>query len=337
MALIHDITPIGKIDWESPGARKYSIPFTSDGTWARTRVPLYVVCSGKPGPTVVAIGSTHGDEYEGPVGLKNLIRTFDPATLAAGRLIVVPVFNTPAFYAGLRFSPLDGINMNRAFPGDANGSISFRMARFMTDEILTRADIVIDIHSGGLPYQIIPTMSYHEVADPAVEKKFRETALLFGTPWVMQYTGGMGTGLLTEEAEKMGKVTLGSELGYGQSTDLQGVRWAHHGTLNVLRHNGMVDEPVEDLTPPGLDRQRVVSNTDIDRWLTAPVSGINEPLVPLGSWVTAGTPITAIHDFERWDEPPVVVSADADGYVMVRRFRAPTEQGDVVVVIAQEV
>ena len=62
-------------------------------------------------------------------------------------------------------------------------------------------------------------------------------------PFVMVYTSGMGTALLTEEAEKMGKITIGGEFGFGASTDLDGVRWAHHGTLNVMRHNGLLDEP----------------------------------------------------------------------------------------------
>src|SRR4051812_19232389 len=59
--MILDITPIDRIDWETPGARRYSVPFTLDGTWGRVRVPVYVACSGRPGKTVVAIGGTHGD------------------------------------------------------------------------------------------------------------------------------------------------------------------------------------------------------------------------------------------------------------------------------------
>src|SRR5680860_367038 len=145
--MLMDITPVEQIDWESEGARHYSVPFTSDGMWGRTRMPLYVACSGKPGKTILAIGGTHGDEYEGPVGLKNLIQELDPRSLVSGRLIVMPVFNVPAFQAGQRASPLDGMNMNRAFPGDAQGTITARMARFMTDELLSRADVVIDIHS----------------------------------------------------------------------------------------------------------------------------------------------------------------------------------------------
>ena len=58
--MILDITPVTQIDWETPGARYYHVPFTADNTWGRIRVPLYVACSGKPGPTILAIGGTHG-------------------------------------------------------------------------------------------------------------------------------------------------------------------------------------------------------------------------------------------------------------------------------------
>ncbi len=147
--MIPDITPIRDVDWDAPGARWYHVPFTLDGTWGRVRVPLYVACAKQPGATIVAIGGTHGDEYEGPVGLKNLVQGLNPERLAAGRLIVIPVLNVPAFRAARRASPLDGGNMNRAFPGDSAGTITERIARFVTDEVLTRADVVIDLHSVG--------------------------------------------------------------------------------------------------------------------------------------------------------------------------------------------
>lgn len=335
--MIMNIIPPGSLDWDSAGRRLYHVPFTSDHNWARTRIPVYIACGPRAGKTVVAIGGTHGDEYEGPVGLKNLIHERGPDDIVKGRLIVVPVLNVPAFQAGERRSPLDGGNMNRVFPGDANGTITQRIARFVTDEILSRADVVIDIHSGGKGFEIAPCVSFHDVSDRETMAQFRETALLFGMPFVMVYTSGMGTNLLTEQAEAMGKLALGGEFGYGASTDLAGVRWAHHGVLNVLRHHGLLESPIESLTPDGLDRQRIVAATDIDRWITAPISGVSEPLAPLGSFVKAGTPVARIHDFDRIDEPGVEIRADQDGYVMCRRFRAPTDQGDVVMVIGQEI
>jgi predicted deacylase len=335
--MIDQITPVSHLDWDCPGKRLYHIPFTLDGAWGRVRVPLGVVCGPRPGPTIVAIGGTHGDEYEGPVGLKNLLNELTAADMIAGRLIVIPVLNVPAFQAGQRESPLDGGNMNRAFPGDARGTLTRRIARFVSDEVLTRSDVVIDIHAAGPGFEIARCASFHQVDDPRLFARYRETALLFGMPFVMVYTSGMGTGLLTEAAEAMGKITIGGEFGYGASTDLAGVRWAHHGVRNVMRHNGLLAGPIESLTPPGLDRQRVVAQTDIDKYVTAPADGIAEPLVPLGSFVHADTPVACLHDFDRFDEPGTVIRADQDGYVLVRRFRAETRQGDVVMVIGQEI
>ena len=126
--------------------------------------------------------------------------------------IVIPVFTVTAFYADQRESAADGINMNRAFP--ATGRLDVVPHGAIPDRRgLSRADVVIDIHSGGRGFQIAPTMSFHAVDDPALKQQFKETAFLFGTPFTMIYTSGMGTGLLTEEAEKMGKITIGSELG----------------------------------------------------------------------------------------------------------------------------
>lgn len=334
--MILQVTPPAHVDWESPGKRLYHVPFTLDGTWGRVRIPLCVICGARPGKTVVAIGGTHGNEYEGPVGLKHLVENLEAQALIAGRVIVIPVLNVPAFQAARRESPLDGGNMNRAFPGRPDGTITSRIARFVSDEVLPRADIVIDIHAAGDTYEIARCASFHHVEDGAQLAAMKETAFLFGMPWIWIYAKGMGTGLLTEYAESLGKITIGGEFGYGASTDLQGVRWAHHGVLNVMRHHGLLAGRPEPLLPRDYDRQRLVASTDLETWITAPVSGISEPLVPLGALVKKGQPVSLIHDFEHIDSGGVEIPANMDGYLLVRRFRAQTAQGDVVAVIGQE-
>jgi N-alpha-acetyl-L-2,4-diaminobutyrate deacetylase len=104
-----------------------------------------------------------------------------------------------------------------------------------------------------------------------------------------------------------------------------------------MREAGLIDGEIVSLTPPGLDRQRVLKALDIDAWVTAPTDGIFEPVAPLGSFVHKGDLVARVHDFDRWDEPAIEVRADKDGYVMVRKFRAATKQGDVVMVIGEEV
>ncbi|WP_240763093.1 succinylglutamate desuccinylase/aspartoacylase domain-containing protein [Paenibacillus thalictri] len=331
-----DITPVKDIDWESPGNRLYHVPFTYDGEWARVRVPVSVICGHRPGKTLVAIGGTHGDEYEGPIGCKKLVAELEPERLS-GRVIVIPVLNVPAFQADQRESPLDGGNMNRAFPGDANGTITSRIAHFVTHEVLSRADIVVDIHAAGTSMEIMRAASFHQIDDPELFRAHVETAFAFGMPFALVYTGGMGTGLLSEEAEKMGKITIGGEFGYGASADLEGVRWAYEGLKNVMKLHGLMPGELERLLPERFKRQVLAANTDIDRYITAPISGIAEPLAPIGAFVNKGDPVVCIHDFDDITNPGVIIQADRDGYVACRKFRARTRQGDVVMVIAEEI
>ena len=84
-----------------------------DDAWGVIRVPIAVISNGS-GPTVVLEGGNHGDEYEGPIVLGELIRTLDPGAVS-GRLIFIPAINLPAVAAARRTSPLDDLNFNRAF------------------------------------------------------------------------------------------------------------------------------------------------------------------------------------------------------------------------------
>ena len=59
-----------------------------DDAWGVIRVPIAVISNGS-GPTVVLEGGNHGDEYEGPIVLGELIRTLDPGAVS-GRLIFHP-------------------------------------------------------------------------------------------------------------------------------------------------------------------------------------------------------------------------------------------------------
>ena len=82
-------------------------------------MPVCVIRNGD-GPSVLLMAGTHGDEYEGELSLARLIRRLDPARMK-GRVTILPMTNAPAVMAAKRCSPLDGGNLNRAFPGDPNG------------------------------------------------------------------------------------------------------------------------------------------------------------------------------------------------------------------------
>jgi predicted deacylase len=66
-----------------------------------------------------------------------------------GTIRVVPVANPPAMEADARCSPLDSLDLNRAFPGMSMGSQTERLADGLTRHALGDAEAVIDIHGGG--------------------------------------------------------------------------------------------------------------------------------------------------------------------------------------------
>ena len=137
---------------------------TNSAGWAKYFVPISILRNGE-GPTAVLTGGNHGDEYEGPVTLMNLLRDLTPDDIT-GRIIILPMLNHPAVAAGTRLSPIDGKNMNRAFPGSPQDSITGQIAHFVATELLPTADLVIDIHSGGSSMHMLPSVNMHRVEDP---------------------------------------------------------------------------------------------------------------------------------------------------------------------------
>ena len=79
-------------------------------------IPIVRIKNGD-GPNVLMQAGNHGDEWEGQIGLGNLIRALRPEDIK-GRLVILPSANFPAAMAGQRTSPIDDGNLNRSFPGN---------------------------------------------------------------------------------------------------------------------------------------------------------------------------------------------------------------------------
>jgi predicted deacylase len=326
------------IDWDRPGKSHYQIAFHLDGSWGYSLVPLTVI-NGLRGPNpneVVAFGGTHGNEWEGPVAIKRLCRDLDPAALS-GRVILMPQLSESASTANMRVSPLDGVNMNRAFPGNPRGTISYRIAHFVKTHVFPRVRVVLDIHSGGnegiFPY----VTSFHLVADPVQQAEMAAVARLFDTPFVMIYSSEMASGLLTDEAEAEGKITIGSEFGYGESVNRQGTLHAYEGIKNVLRHYGLLEEPLVRIDPARTTPTRFIQAAKLDSYIPAPCCGIWEPLVNPGDEVQAGGLVGRMHDFDDHTSPPLDIPSPKDGFILMMHFPAVTKKGYTLFAVGEEV
>ena len=142
-------TAFTNVDFERSGRQAgfIMIPHSPhDDAWGVTRVPIAVIKNGS-GPTVIMEGGNHGDEYEGQITISELARDLDPDTIE-GRLILMPANNVHAAVAAQRTSPVDGLNLNRTFPGNALGTITQQIAAYLTG----RMEITGDIEFGKRQY-----------------------------------------------------------------------------------------------------------------------------------------------------------------------------------------
>src|ERR1700752_4886149 len=101
------VRPSG-LDLESRGRRDYYVALENDSIWGDHLIPLtvWVGPEARPGEGLVAFGSNHGNEYEGPVVLKRLLSEIRLEDVR-GRIIIIPVLNPSAFRAGTRESRPD--------------------------------------------------------------------------------------------------------------------------------------------------------------------------------------------------------------------------------------
>src|SRR5690606_32958941 len=229
------------VDFSAEGVQHgfLRLPYSrDDSAWGSVMIPLTVVKNGQ-GPTALLTGGNHGGEYEGPIALFDLARSLK-AQDVTGTVIIVPAMNYPAFLAGTRTSPIDRGNLNRSFPGRPDGTVTEKIADYFQRELLPRADIVLDFHSGGKTLDFLPFCAAHVLPDKAQEAKAFELVTAFGAPWSMKMLEIDAIGMYDTAAEEMGKIFITTELGGGGTATAKSAGIAKRGIRNVLKAAGIL-------------------------------------------------------------------------------------------------
>ncbi len=329
---------VTSIDFGKSGKQQgfLQVPYSHNlGGWANVFIPITVVGQGH-GPTVLILAGNHGDEYQGQIAIMKLARELDPERVK-GRIILIPSLNFPAAHAATRLSPLDGMNMNRAFPGQPEGPVTSQIAHFLTTVLFPLADTVIDIHSGGRSMEFVPCSTMHLVADRAQRARMLAAMLAWNADFAFLYADIAGTGLLPVEAENQGKLVVTTEMGGGEAVPAEVHRITQNGLRNVLIHLGAIEG--REHTRASLGKPPTILTQALHRedYLLAPESGIFEIGLDLGSKVKRGQTVGFIHHLERPDRAPEPLVAQSAGYLITMRAPCLTQQGDCVAVIAQPV
>ena len=319
------------LDFEREGKQVCDlyVPHATDrDAWGFIPVPVAVLRN-EEGPTALLVGGVHGDEHEGPIVLGEWIRSLDPRCIR-GRVIILPALNLPAVRNGRRTSPIDGQDLARVFPGDPAGTPTRRIAHFVARELIPRSDYVLDLHAGGVSLEIMTTAMMRLQEDSGLNERTEAAMRSFGAPMALVVEGGSGNSLVAAAASQ-GKSSFAVELGSGGRVSPRALSVARAGIAGLLAHAGILPGESAPYAGPLMRAAGPGDN------VLAPVEGVFEPAVDLGSEVAAGQQAGRIHLPDQPSREPVVVCFPSAGMVFARRALGTVARGNCLVVVATSV
>jgi predicted deacylase len=264
-----------------------------------TEIPYTVIHGTKKGPVLALVAGVHAYEYPPILALYRLKDAIDPKTLS-GTVLIVHIANLPSFKRRtIYYGPDDWKNLNRVFPGDPQGTMSQRIAAVLNEEVVKRADVLLDMHCGDGNEALIPYSYWMISGDKKFDAKTRELALAFGLPHIIidesRSKDLKDSKYLGNTAILQGKPAVTTESGYLGRTDEESVARNVQGVWSVMRHLAMVPgDPASAADPVWIDKYEVVYS----KW-----DGLFSPRLEMGYYVKQGQVVGTITDYlGRWKE-----------------------------------
>ena len=302
-------------------SRNIEIPAAAD---AGTFIPVTTIRGAQTGPVLALIAGNHGYEYPPIVALQRLRGEIDPQRLS-GTILMVHVTNMPSFLGRtIYFSPVDGKNLNRVYPGKADGTVSERIAYAITTQVIEKADYVLDLHCGDGNESLRPYVYQTVTRDKRMDDAIARLVLAFGIDHIVvdrdRPTDPARSIYCSSTAITRGKPAVTIESGYLGTTDPACVDMIAAGVRGVLRELKMLDGGPAPLSKPVyLDPCEVIAS---------PETGILYPLVDRDQKVAKGAAMARIADF--FGKELAVVKSPTDGVVLYIVATPPITKGQPI-------
>lgn len=273
---------------------------------------------------LVLNGSTHGDEYEGPTLLREWSRHWRPSRLK-GTVVMIPVLNEAAFYAGQRCTPEDGGNLARAFPGRAQGAPTARLAHLFDTQILAQGTHYVDLHSAGAAYELQPWVGYmiQRGATNAVQKQM---AACFDAFWC--WAGPFLPGRTLSAAHSRGIPAIYLECRGAGGIAAEDHRNLDRGLRQLLVRLGLVAGKPGRLRKQAQRITRNASEAHLQVHHPAPCDGLFEPDQILGRSVRRGTVLGTVTPLTPGEAR--FIRAEHDGRIVMLRRQRSVRRGDAL-------
>jgi len=331
-----DTTIWTNIDFDKPGKQigTVNLPYSpDDDAYGFIPIPLAVVANGE-GPTVLLTGGVHGDEYEGPIVLGDLIRGVRPEEVR-GRLIIMPCANAPAIGRGARTSPIDHRNMARDFPGQHFGSPTEQITAYIHQVLFPLADYYMDLHAGGssLVIEHSTLLFPSDGMDSPISAKSAEMARVFGAPTTV-VASHIGHGRTPVAAAGLcGIPGISAEMGIGGWISPEGVKLCRDGVNRVLKMLGALP----NAQAPAPQKSRITKILGHDSYVISPDDGYFEPAFKVMDRVSKGQIAGRLHRLLRPELEPITLHFNSDGWIWSHRSFGKTHAGSALAVLIESI
>ncbi|MCA1407249.1 succinylglutamate desuccinylase/aspartoacylase family protein [Ensifer sp. IC3342] len=288
-------------------------------------VSVTVAKGAKPGKRGVLTCGVHGDEMSSVHTVQTVMNQLDPAQMS-GTVMAVTDVSRPALESMQRRWPNQGrgadlIDMNREWPGNENGvTPTSRHAGLLFNRLLRpNADFAIDFHTGTTGFEVT-AFNIGGMDVPEVK------AMVELYPVGQIFDNHVYPGVLHNAFMEVGIPSFTPEIGAARVLDPGMISLFVEGTMNVLKHHGIVAGP---MGRTGKDVNVFVGNSAFPILATA--GGLVEHLVKLNDKVEAGQKVAVQRN--SFGEVMAEYTSGVAGEITGQRSDAMSEPGNPLVFI----
>lgn len=308
---------IGGITIKAGESKRIELPMPPLYTDTHMSMPVHVQRGKKDGPTFFVSAAIHGDELNGIEIINRLLKSRSIKSLK-GTLIAVPIVNTYGVLNQSRYLP-DRRDLNRSFPGSKKGSLAGRLAHLFINEIVTKCNYGIDLHTGAIHRSNLP-----QVRANLDDEETLHLAKAFGLPVLLN--ADIRPGSLREAAADFGAKVLLYEAGEALRYDEYSIRAGVKGIVNVMREIGMLT----NRKGQGHKINQFIARQS--GWVRANDSGFVSHVAQLGDHVNKGDTLAIIAD-PYGTELNKVISPE-EGVIIGKQNIPLTQEGEAMYHIA---
>lgn len=307
---------IGNIEANS-GEKKFGFLKVGETPLRNIELPVGIINGTQDGPTVCIIAGEHPYEYAGIDGAIQVYKKLTPEDIK-GALIIVPVVNVPGLEArSMYVNPLDNLNLAFVYPGSLDNSISYQIAYRMLNDVVSKANYLLNLHGGDLPEIMAPFVIIGVGGEPKVDTVSEQMGRAFGLEYLVMIEEERPT--INSEAGKWGIPSIVSEVGSLGLFEKEDIQIQETGVLNVLKYLKVLEG-----TPiPCKTKQKIVRRGYM---LRANRGGLFYPKIKVAVEVAVGEVLAEIRDL-KGDLLEEVIASKA-GWVTYMFMRHVVNTGD---------